>query len=173
MNSLDELKALLTPAKRHLLDKAFALGENEAGLKLLSKPKPALMSPGSLPPLHRNIMLHALLLNTQYLHAEWYVDELTRADKMRVSQLKQATLNNFNYFVDLLTPLLKIKDSQGQLSDKEATKHYLESFRALIWELLDALLSSSDPVRFVSMMQLIQSGVARIEEETESTSVAA
>lgn len=171
--TLDDLKAMLAPGKRHLLDKAFALGRDEAGLQLLNKPAPAVTSPASLPNPHRNIMLHALLLNTQYLHAEWYVDELTKADKMRVSQLKQTTLNHFNYFVELLTPLLKIKDNQGQISDKEATKLYLEYFRMLIWEMCDALLSSEDPVRFVNMMKLLQSGLARIEGETESTAVAA
>ncbi|GAA4393397.1 hypothetical protein [Hymenobacter koreensis] len=165
--NLDDLKAYLPAAKRHLLDKAYALGENEAGLKLLSKPSPAVMSPAALPELQRNIMLHALLLNTQYLHAEWYHPDLRHSDKLRIGQIKQSTLNHFNYLVDVLTPMLRIKDSHGELTDQEATKHYLESFRVLIWELCDTLLGSDDPVRFVAMMKLIASGVARIEEETE------
>lgn len=171
--TLDDLKAMLAPGKRHLLDKAFALGRDEAGLQLLNKPAPAVMSPANLPPLQRNLMLHAVLLHVQQLQAEWYVTDLQKSDRMRVSQMKQATANNFNYIRDLLAKSLRISDTQGELTNAEAAKVLLESYQALAWELMESLMATADPVRLVSMVKLLESGVARIEEETESTAVAA
>lgn len=166
--TLDELKSFLPASKRHLLDKAYNLGVDEAGLRLLNKPAPAVMSLASLPPLQRNLVFHAVLLHVQHLHAEWYVTDLQKADRMRVSQMKQATANNFVFIRDLLAKSLRIVDTQGELTNAEAAKVLLESYQTLTWEVIESLMSTADPVRFVSMMKLMESGLARIETEDDA-----
>lgn len=154
--ALDALKATFPKNRQHALQAAYELGLNELDTKLHATPRPAGTSPATLPALNRSILYHTLLLKVQSMQLPCHRYDLTRDEKHRAGLIQKQTEANLGYMVGLLPKYLRIGHQDGTMSAKEAAAEYLDNLATVLWEGMDALLCSADPVKAVSLLRLMQ-----------------